>query len=141
MVPPDDSSTARPSSGAGPHTPRPVAALARAGLLGPGTLYVHGNSLPDDVLRRIADSGGTASIAPAVEAAMGHGAPMTDRLRAAGVTTGLGADVVTTVAGDMFSLMRAAPATGHLSADRHRPAAAVLRMATQDGAPAHLRHA
>ncbi|GAA3132195.1 amidohydrolase family protein [Streptomyces echinatus] len=124
-------------TGASPDTPRPVDALARAGLLGPDTLYVHGNSLPDDELRRIADSGGTASIAPAVEAAMGHGAPMINRLRAAGVTTGLGADVVTTVAGDMFSLMRAALTTGHLCPDGERPTAAtVLRMATQDGAAA-----
>ncbi|MDI2126537.1 amidohydrolase family protein [Yinghuangia seranimata] len=122
--------------GAGPVAERPVAALDDAGLLGPDTLYVHGNSLPDDELRRIADSGGAMSVAPAVEASMGHGAPMAGRLRAAGVTTGLGVDVVTTVAGDMFSLMRAALTTAHVAGGPRLTAADVLRMATLDGAAA-----
>lgn len=126
--------------GAGPVARHPIAALEREGLLTPGTVYVHGNSLPTDELTRIADSGGAVAIAPAVEAQMGHGAPMIGRLRAAGVPFGLGADVVTATAGDMFTLMRAALLTGHLGAGGHpggglRPTAAdALRAATLGGA-------
>ncbi|PSL04542.1 cytosine/adenosine deaminase-related metal-dependent hydrolase [Haloactinopolyspora alba] len=116
--------------------PRPVAALREHGLLDGDTLYVHGNTLADDELRLIAESGGAMSIAPAVEARMGHGPAVVGRLRAAGVTTGLGVDVVTTVAGDMFSLMRATLLSGHDAGHTDLSAAEVLRMATQDGADA-----
>lgn len=122
--------------GSGPVAERPIAALRDRGLLAAGTLYVHGNSLPDDELALIAESGGAVAIAPAVEAQMGHGAPMTGRLRAASVLTGLGADVVTTVPGDMFSLMRAALLSGQLGDGPRATAADVLRMATLDGAAA-----
>ncbi|NUR58558.1 MAG: amidohydrolase family protein [Catenulispora sp.] len=124
-------------TGAGPVAQHPIATLEREGLLTPGTVYVHGNSLPDDELARIADSGGAVAIAPAVEAQMGHGAPMIGRLRTAGVRLGLGADVVTATAGDMFSLMRAALLSGRL-ADAEGPGrptpADVLRAATLGGA-------
>jgi len=76
--------------GSGPVARYPIRTLRDHALLGDDTTYVHGNSLPDDELRLIAGSGGTASIAPAVEARMGHGAPMIGRLRRAGVITGLG---------------------------------------------------
>ncbi|WP_198406801.1 amidohydrolase family protein [Nocardia terpenica] len=122
--------------GAGPVAQRPIAALREAGLLTPGTLYVHGNSLPDDELRFIADSGGAVAITPAVEAQMGHGAPMLGRLAAAGVTTGLGVDVVTAVAGDMFSLMRAALLSAYLGAGRRPTVADILYTATLGGATA-----
>src|SRR5436190_570255 len=91
--------------GSGPAQQHPVEALRQRDLLRANTLYVHGNSLADSELVLIAESGAAVSITPAVEAQMGHGAPMVNRLRAAGITTGLGVDVVTTVAGDMFSLM------------------------------------
>jgi 5-methylthioadenosine/S-adenosylhomocysteine deaminase len=116
--------------GSGPVAERPVDALRQRGLLRASTLYVHGNSLPDEELALIADSGAAASVAPAVEQLMGVGAPMIGRLRAAGITTGLGVDAVTTVAGDMFSVLRAAQLTGRVSA------AEALRMATVDGARA-----
>lgn len=122
--------------GAGPIAHHPIAALRDAGLLTGDTLYVHGNSLPDDELELIAESGGAVSIAPAVEAQMGHGAPMLGRLRAAGVTTGLGVDVVTAVAGDMFSLMRAALLSGHLGAGPRPTVADMLYTATLGGAKA-----
>ncbi|HEU5472202.1 MAG TPA: amidohydrolase family protein [Actinophytocola sp.] len=120
----------------GPVASRPVHELRRRGLLRPNTLYVHGNSLPDEELALIADSGAAVSITPSTEELMSLGPPVLDRLRAAGITTGLGADVVTTVAGDMFSVMRATQLT---SAPNGRPrvaAADVLRMATLDGARA-----
>jgi cytosine/adenosine deaminase-related metal-dependent hydrolase len=85
---------------------------------------------------RIADAGAAVAIAPAVEAQMGHGAPMVGRLRRHGVITGLGVDVVTTVAGDAFSLMRAALLTSQLADTSRLRAADVLRLATLGGAAA-----
>ncbi|KAA2259474.1 amidohydrolase family protein [Solihabitans fulvus] len=122
--------------GSGPVAERPVDTLRRHGLLRADTLYVHGNSLPDNELQLIADSGGAVSIAPAIEAQMGHGAPMIGRLRRAGITTGLGVDVVTSTAGDMFSLMRAALLSSHLGEGPRLTAAEILQLATIDGATA-----
>ncbi|WP_433857406.1 amidohydrolase family protein [Streptomyces kronopolitis] len=125
---------------AGPVAPEPVAALREHGLIAPGTLYVHGNSLPDSELRLIAESGGAVAITPAIEASMRFGAPMAPRLRRAGITTGLGADAVTSAPGDMFSQMRAALTSSHFEGgDGEGPAvraADVLRMATAEGAAA-----
>jgi 5-methylthioadenosine/S-adenosylhomocysteine deaminase len=90
--------------GAGRH----VAELARRGLLGPDTTYVHCNMLADDELDAIADAGGRASVSPEVEANMGHGPAATMRLRARGIPTGLSVDVCTNVGGDLFGAMRAA---------------------------------
>ena len=120
--------------GAGPVAERPIATLEDEGLLANGTVYVHGNSLPDEELRLIASSGGAVAIAPAVEAQMGHGAPMIGRLREAGVRYGLGVDVVTAAAGDMFTLMRAALVTGYLGQGSRPAPADVLRAATLGGA-------
>ncbi|MFC4911155.1 amidohydrolase family protein [Actinomadura gamaensis] len=103
----------------------------------PGTMYVHANDYTDEQFARIADHGGTVSVSPAVETAMGFSLPVTGRARAAGVPTALSADAITSAPGDMFSLMRAAYLT-----ERARPdgaglgftAADALRMATADGA-------
>jgi len=122
--------------GAGRAVPRPVGLLRELGIVAPGTLYVHGNSLPDDELALIAGTGGALSITPAVEARMGHGAPMLGRVRALGVPTGLGVDVVTTVPGDLFSVMRAALLTVDASGGERVPAADVLEAATLGGATA-----
>jgi len=56
---------------------RPVARTAERGLLGPDITYVHCNTLANDELQPIADTGGTASIAPDTEMQMGHGWPAT----------------------------------------------------------------
>jgi 5-methylthioadenosine/S-adenosylhomocysteine deaminase len=122
--------------GAGPVAQRPVALLRELGVVAPGTLYVHGNSLPDDELSLIADTGGALSITPAVEARMGHGAPTLGRVRALGVPVGLGVDVVTTVPGDLFSVMRAAALTVDASGGARVPIADVLAAATLGGATA-----
>ncbi|WP_432000339.1 amidohydrolase family protein [Streptomyces sioyaensis] len=126
---------------AGPVAQEPVAALREQGLLAPDTLYVHGNSLADSELRLIAESGGAVAITPAIEASMRFGAPMAPRLRRAGITTGLGADAVTSAPGDMFSQMRAALTSSHFdgAGDGETStvgAADVLRMATAEGAAA-----
>ncbi|MFE7543455.1 amidohydrolase family protein [Streptomyces platensis] len=126
---------------AGPVAMRPITALQEQGLLTAGTLYVHGNSLPDSELRLIAESGGAVAITPAIEASMRFGAPMAGRLRRAGIPTGLGADAVTSAPGDMFSQMRAALMSSHFDGNGDGEADAptvkaadVLRMATAEGA-------
>jgi 5-methylthioadenosine/S-adenosylhomocysteine deaminase len=115
---------------------KPVSALRDRGLLDANTTFVHGNALGDDELKLIAEAGAGVSIAPALEAGMGHGAPMVRRLREFGVLSGLGVDSVTVVAGDMFSLMRATLLSAHLSEGVRITPADVLRMATIEGAAA-----
>ncbi|WP_064745369.1 amidohydrolase family protein [Pseudonocardia acaciae] len=84
----------------------PVRGMARDGLLRDRTTYVHCNTLADDELRMIADSGGSASVAPDVELAMGHGWPATRRLLDAGIRPSLSIDVCSLNGGDMFATMR-----------------------------------
>lgn len=86
----------------------PVRRLHGEGLLRDRTTYVHCCTLADDELRMIADSGGTASVAPDVEMAMGHGWPATRRLLDAGVRPSLSIDVCSLNGGDMFATMRTA---------------------------------
>ena len=119
---------------AGPVHKRPVELLRDNGLLRAGVTFVHANSLADDELAMIGDVGAAVCIAPAVEAQMGHGAPMAGRLNALGVTTGLGVDVVTTVPSDMFSLMRAGLLSSQCGPGTRWTAADALYAATLGGA-------
>jgi cytosine/adenosine deaminase-related metal-dependent hydrolase len=105
---------------------RPIEQLHSRGLLGPDTTYVHCNSLSDDELKLIADTGGTVSISPEVEMHMGHGYPATGRLLAQGVRPSLSVDVVTGVGGDLFGTMRVC-----LAAERARANDEALRHDTQ----------
>ncbi|UUU19629.1 amidohydrolase family protein [Streptomyces sp. DSM 40750] len=120
----------------GPVAARPITALRENGLLRGNTLYVHGNSLDDDELKLIAESGGTASVTPATEAQMRVGAPVAGRLRSAGVTVGLGVDAVSSLPGDMFSVMRAALLASQIADNPPLTVGDVLKMATLDGAAA-----
>jgi 5-methylthioadenosine/S-adenosylhomocysteine deaminase len=86
---------------------RPIEQLNERHLLGADTTYVHCNTLPDNQLQLIADSGGTASIAPEVEMHMGHGFPATGRLLKVGIRPSISIDVCTDISADMFSAMRA----------------------------------
>jgi 5-methylthioadenosine/S-adenosylhomocysteine deaminase len=86
---------------------RPIAWLRDQGLLGADVTYVHCNTLADDELEMIADSGGTASISPDIEMQMGHGWPATGRLLAHGIRPSLSIDVCTANSGHMFGTMRA----------------------------------
>ena len=125
-----------------------VAELGARGLLGPDTTYVHCNMLSDTELDMVADAGGRASVAPEVEANMGHGPSATARLRSRGIPTGLSADVCTNVGGDLFGAMRvaialqrgadhaAALARGDTLGEVSLTAREVLAMATVDGARA-----
>ena len=78
------------------------------GLLGPDTTYIHCTTLSDDELKYIVDTGGTFSIATAVEMQMRHGMPPLDRILRLGARPSLSVDVETNVSGDMFGQMRAA---------------------------------
>ncbi len=86
----------------------PVRKLAADGLLSDRTTYVHCCTLGDDELALIADSGGSASVAPDVEMQMGHGFPATGRLLEAGIRPTFSIDVCSSNGGDMFGTMRTA---------------------------------
>jgi 5-methylthioadenosine/S-adenosylhomocysteine deaminase len=87
---------------------RPVKLLAHEGLLHDRITYVHCNSIDDEELRLIADSGGTASCAVEEELHMGHGYPAVERLLAMGISPSLSVDTCSNVAGSLFPIMRAA---------------------------------
>lgn len=124
---------------------RPVETLGRLGLLGDRTTAIHLTTSSDQELNIIADTGTTVSLAPYVEAIMGHGVPPFAKLMERGVVPSLSVDTVTTSPGDMFTQMRAAYAAARaqqLPSDLAEPYAPtithldVLRMATIEGARA-----
>lgn len=130
-------------AGGAPGTP--VRDLARLGLLGDNTTYIHCTTTSDEEIAMIADSGGSVSIAPYVELVMGHGLPRISAMLAHRVPPTLSADTVTTAPGDMFTQLRMALALGRAEALPDDPEAAfsptlthrdVLRLATVDGARA-----
>ena len=86
----------------------PIRVLERDGLLSDTTTYVHCNTLGDDELDIIRDSGGTVAVAPDVEMQMGHGWPATGRLLAHGIRPTFAIDVCSSNGGDMFATMRTA---------------------------------
>ena len=79
-----------------------------SGCSGPDTTYVHCCYFSDHEWQRVADTGGTISIAAQVETQMGHGWPPVNKARKFGLRPSLSIDVVTTVPGDMFTQIRAA---------------------------------
>jgi 5-methylthioadenosine/S-adenosylhomocysteine deaminase len=85
-----------------------VEQLDRLGLLGPDITYVHSCYFSEHEWQRVADTGGTISIAAQVELQMGHGWPPVGKSYQFGMRPSLSIDVVTTVPGDMFTQMRAA---------------------------------
>jgi cytosine/adenosine deaminase-related metal-dependent hydrolase len=85
---------------------RPVAKLKEHKLLGTDVTYVHCNTLADDEIQIIADSGGSASVSPEVEMQMEMGFPAAGRLVAAGVRPSLSLDVPNALGVNMFSQMR-----------------------------------
>ncbi|WP_433200679.1 amidohydrolase family protein [Dactylosporangium sp. CS-047395] len=94
---------------------RGVTQLHTHGLLGDDLIFLHCNTCTDDELKLIAASGAHASVSARVEQLMGHGAPATGRLLAAGIRPALSVDVVCGVTGSMFAEMR-----GMLEAERGR---------------------
>jgi cytosine/adenosine deaminase-related metal-dependent hydrolase len=112
---------------------RGLAFLTENDLLDPGTTYIHPIHYTDDALKRLADSGGTASYSPIVEVELGIGHPAPSRALAAGMPVSLSADTVASGPGDMFSLMRAAYALERTRGAEFTTRDA-LRMATLGGA-------
>ncbi|GAA4082575.1 amidohydrolase family protein [Actinomadura miaoliensis] len=106
---------------------RGLAFLRENALLDHPATHVHGTYYTDEHFKVIAGGGGTVSVAPTSEAALGMGYPPTGRARAAGVPTSLSADTVTSGPGDMFSLMRAA-----YLLERARPGGAGMGFTTRD---------
>jgi cytosine/adenosine deaminase-related metal-dependent hydrolase len=92
-----------------------VKQLDALGLLGSDTTFIHCCYFSDEEWRRVAETGGTISVAPQVEVQMGHGHPPTMKAIEFGLRPSLSIDVVTTVPGDMFTQIRAA-----FGADRER---------------------
>jgi 5-methylthioadenosine/S-adenosylhomocysteine deaminase len=93
----------------------PVRVLEGLGLLGDDMTYVHCNTLTDEEIKLIADTGGCAAVSPEVEMSMGLGYPATGRLAEMEVAPTPSVDVVTHVSGDLFTVMRMA-----LAAERSR---------------------
>jgi len=85
-----------------------VEQLDRLGLLGPDITFIHCCYFSEHEWQRVADTGGTISIAAQVELQMGHGWPPVNKSIQFGLRPSLSIDVVTTVPGDMFTQMRAA---------------------------------
>jgi cytosine/adenosine deaminase-related metal-dependent hydrolase len=86
--------------------PAPGLALAKAGLLREGDLFIHCTHLNDEAWKVIKDTGGRISMSPPLEMAMAHGMPAIQDALDHGVRPSLSSDHGTTVAQDAFSLMR-----------------------------------
>jgi len=86
--------------------PDPGLALGRAGVLREGDLFIHCTHLNDAAWQMIKDIGGRISMSPPLEMAMAHGMPAVQDALDRGVRPSLSSDHGTTVAQDMFSLMR-----------------------------------
>lgn len=85
---------------------RPIEWMRANNLLADDITYVHCNTLADDELQMIADSGGTASVSADIETQMGHGWPATGRLLDVGIRPSLSIDVCVSNGGNMFNAMK-----------------------------------
>jgi 5-methylthioadenosine/S-adenosylhomocysteine deaminase len=85
-----------------------VKQLDALGLLGPDITYIHCCYFSEEEWRRVADTGGTVSVAPQVEVQMGHGHPPIMKAMEYGLRPALSTDVMTTAPGDMFTQIRSA---------------------------------
>ena len=119
---------------------RAMERLSQDHLLGPDTQYVHTTTLTDEAIQLLAESGGTAVVTPAVEMQMGFGLPATHRLMAHGIRPGLGVDIVTSTAGDLFTQMHTAFQVARLQALQEGSSSPtvedIFALATIDGARA-----
>lgn len=85
----------------------PVRWMDEQGFADERTTYVHCSTIADAEFDIIARTGGKVSIAPELEMHMGHGRLATLRARDRGIPVSISIDVCTSVAGDLFSAMRA----------------------------------
>ncbi len=113
---------------------QPVRLMAEQGLLGDDITWVHCNTLTDEQLQLIADSGGTASCATELEQHMGHGDPAINRLLAVGLRPSLSVDTCTNVSGDLFAVMRATLAAARAASNARVLETGVMLTAVEIGA-------
>jgi 5-methylthioadenosine/S-adenosylhomocysteine deaminase len=84
----------------------PGLALAAAGVLRDGDLFIHCTHLNDEAWRMIKEFGGRISMSPPLEMAMAHGMPAVQEALDRGIRPSLSSDHGTTVGQDCFSMMR-----------------------------------
>jgi cytosine/adenosine deaminase-related metal-dependent hydrolase len=82
--------------------------LGDQGLMGGDNVYIHFTNATDAQMRRVKETGGWLSIACPIEMTMRHGMPPIQQALDVGIRPGLSSDVETTMAADMFTLMRSA---------------------------------
>jgi cytosine/adenosine deaminase-related metal-dependent hydrolase len=82
--------------------------LEAVGLLGDHINIVHGHALNDVQLQRFCELGMSISPAAESEMSLGHGHPLTGRLRTFGRAPSLGVDLESVMSGDMLSQARIA---------------------------------
>lgn len=86
--------------------PEDLEKLGEAGLMGPDNVYIHLTGASDDLMKRVADTGGSLSVASAIEMTMRHGLPPIQQALDHGIRPSLSSDVEVTMAADMFTQMR-----------------------------------
>jgi 5-methylthioadenosine/S-adenosylhomocysteine deaminase len=88
--------------------PDDVIKLGDEGLMRDDNVYIHFTNGTDAQMRRVKETGGWLSIACPIEMTMRHGMPPIQQALDAGIRPSLSSDVETTMAADMFTLMRSA---------------------------------
>ena len=114
-----------------------IAALARAGLLGPDLQVVHANCATPEEIAQLAAAGCAVSLSPFSELLIGYGLPQTAELLAAGIRVGLSVDTTAlTGNADMFAIMKLTQALINGTAQQEFACTArqALALGTIDGA-------
>ncbi len=86
--------------------PDAYVAAAVKGLIGPKVNVVHGNALTDRDLDVLMANGATFCVTTEVEMQMAYGEPLSGRVRERGGWFGVGSDIESAYAADMFAVMR-----------------------------------
>jgi 5-methylthioadenosine/S-adenosylhomocysteine deaminase len=121
------------------HGARPLARLARLGLLGPGLIAVHAVHLSDEEVALLARHGASVAHCPSSNLKLASGFAPVAKMAAAGVNIALGSDsAASNNRLDLFMEMRLAALLAKAVAGDAAvlPAAAALRAATLGGATA-----
>ena len=90
------------------HATTERSAFEDASVMGPDIEYIHCARLPEATWKRIADTGGKISIAPAIEMQMQHGYPPIQKALDHGLRPSISVDVECNMTADLFTVMRAA---------------------------------
>jgi cytosine/adenosine deaminase-related metal-dependent hydrolase len=89
--------------------------LLDAGLVNRHLTVVHGNDIAPEIVKRLADRGGTFTVTAEIELQMGYGDPLTGILHQIKSPISIGTDVEPAVGSDLFTCMRIT-----LQHERHR---------------------